>query len=206
MTKAYNIMGGSLSAVALKQLLQASYVYNKDKPTNVRQWIPDTSLSGERVQVYTHRRGKRVVVVHRGSQDINDWITNYQMATGYTGGPRFAYSLKIQKLAESKYGKENITTIGHSLGAKLAETSGKDSHEVIAYNGPTTQFDLFQKQGDNVTKIRTSGDPVSSLAPVRFHKPIDRNITVPTDSWNPLTQHSMEPLDGLQGRVGKFSR
>lgn len=120
------------------------------------------------------------------------------MVRGYTGGARFKHSYKIQKQAEAKYGAENITTTGHSLGAKLAEVSGKDSKEVIAYNGPTTQYDLFQPQGKNVVKVRTSGDPVSALAPIRYNKPRDRNITVKSDSWNPLYQHSMAPLDNIE--------
>lgn len=199
----YNIVGGALQIAVLQELLKASYSYDKKHPKSVRNFVPDNSLSGERVQVYVNKNNGRVVVVHRGSADINDWITNWQMANGYTGGARFKYSEKIQKLAESKYGKERITTIGHSLGAKLAETVGTNSREVIAYNGPTTQYDLFTRQGKNVTKVRSSGDPVSALSPWRIHQPSDRNVTISNDSWNPLTQHSMDPLNEQNGRVGR---
>ena len=45
---------------------------------------------------------------------------------------------KIQKQAEQKYGANNITTMGHSLGGRIAEKVGKKSAQIITYNKAAT--------------------------------------------------------------------
>ena len=56
---------------------------------------------------------------------------------------RYKHAKEIQDKKEKKYGKENVTTIGHSLGAKLASDLGGKSKEIIIYNKPITPGEIF---------------------------------------------------------------
>lgn len=60
----YNIVGGAIPAVILKELLSASYSYDKRNPKTIRRWIPDTELSGQRVQVYINKVTGKALVAH----------------------------------------------------------------------------------------------------------------------------------------------
>jgi hypothetical protein len=185
--------GKGLPVGDIQKLLKNSY---QAKPGDIDNWILDKSLSGKRVQVYKHRNTSQAVVVHRGTQGAKDWATDLYYATG--GDPkntrRFQHAADIQKKAESKYGANNITTLGHSLGAKVASTVGQNSKEIINLNKAVSPLDAVQKTSSKETNIRTSGDPVSALLPVRNTK---RVITIPSETYNPFKEHSTDTLNRL---------
>ena len=189
--KMYNIInGGSLSVKDTKDLLNASYSKSLN---NINGFIIDKALSGQRVQVYHNPNTNKAVVVHRGTADMSDWKTDLSMTLGVKG-KRFNHAKKIQKQAEEKYGKENIITIGHSLGAKIAEQYGSD--EIITLNKPTLPLDILKnkKVRNNQTDIKTSRDPVSILR--RFQKGKKAKV-MKSESFNLLKEHSVNALNRL---------
>lgn len=183
--------GGKIAVKNIKGLLKKSY---SDDLGDYNDYILDKELSDPRVQVYKKKGTNEAAVVHRGTKGLNDYLTDLQLTLGFdiSNTERAKHSKKIQKEAEHKYGKTNISTLGHSLGSKLASDVGQDSKEIININKAVAPQDLYKKQSDKEFNIRSSGDPVSAL----LHEN-KNNITIPSISFNPFTEHRTDILDRL---------
>jgi hypothetical protein len=189
-----------VSAKDLQHFLSKSY----DKTHHdYKKYQVDPHLSGQRVQVYYDSTKNHAVVVHRGTKGVQDWGTDASLLlTGYQkNNRRFAHAKNIQNQAEAKYGKQNISTLGSSLGAKIAEKVGKKTKEVITLNNPTIPLDLIKgkKLPKNQTDIRTSLDPISILRP--FQKASNKEITIPSKTLNPFREHSTDVLSRLHAET-----
>jgi hypothetical protein len=195
----------------LQHFLSKSYVKTHH---DYKNYQVDTHLTGQRVQVYYDSTKNHAVVVHRGTKGVQDCGTDASLLlTGYQkNNRRFAHARNIQSQAEAKYGPENITTLGSSLGAKIAEKVGNKTKEVITLNKPTIPMDLIKgrKLPKNQTDIRTSRDPVSILRP--FQKANNKEITIPSKTLNPFREHSTDVLSrmheetlfgGVRGKVSE---
>ena len=183
--------GGKLSSQDLQYFLKKSY----DKQhSNYKDFLLDKGLSGQRVQVYYNPKTNQAVTIHRGTKGVNDWITDARYALGDTSSKRFQHSAKIQGQAEQKYGAENVTSIGHSLGSQLAEkSSGKKVKEIITLNKPVNANDLiWYSVPQNQTDIRTTNDPVSLLRPLERGK---KAIELSSYTFNPFTEHRTDVLN-----------
>ena len=195
------LWGGKLSSKYIQDFLSKSYDQAKDAPNEIGDFVKDKSLSGQRGQVYHNPKTGQAVVVHRGSSGIHDWGNNLKMALGFSmkKTKRFQHAEKIQNEAQKKYGAKNISTLGHSLGAKIASDVGSKSGEIITLNKPVVGRDLFKNQQGkkkNETNIRTTGDAVSFL---------DKNsdFTIPSKSLNPLAEHSTDVMKRTDKEFGK---
>ena len=179
--------------MVIKNLLNSSY---SNKLSDIDDFKIDKDLSNQIVQVYYNPITGQAVVVHRGTAGINDVIVDTKLLFGFKNNNRFNDARKIQNLAESKYGPKNVSTIGHSLGAAIAEDVGKNSKEIITLNKPITPLDIFYKKkvGVNQYDIRTKRDPISLLKP--YQKDI-KDITIESTTNNPLVEHSTNTLDRL---------
>jgi len=156
------IKGGKLSSSELHDMLHGSYVPSEYKGGN--GWSRDDDLSTATTSVYKHDDG-RAVVAHRGTEGtVSDWGNNMKYATsgetGYKQTKRFKDAKETQKKAEEKYGQNKISTIGHSQGGLLAETLGKNGHEIITVNKATSPFS-DNSAGKNQHDIRSDCDKVS---------------------------------------------
>jgi hypothetical protein len=153
---------GKLKAKEVKDFLNASY--EKSPPNDLDGYILDKSLSSATAKVYYNPQTNHAVVAHRGTKGTADWSNNLAYALGaYEYTPRYKQGKKTQDKAEAKYGKQNISTLGHSQGAILARKLGTDTKEVINVNPAYT----FEKPAKNEYNIRSSTDVVSGLyAPV----------------------------------------
>jgi predicted alpha/beta-fold hydrolase len=177
----------------LKKVLKSSYSRKKE---NIDGYEKNKQLSGKRAQVYYDPSTKKAIVAHRGSQGVRDWIkTNTAMAVGYEGGKRFQHAKKIQNKAEKMYGAENVTTVGHSLGGRIAEKVGQKSSRVITYNKAVTPRSLLQPTSFHQTDIRTKQDVVSSLG--KFQKKKGENLEINSSS-NPVKAHGIQFLSRLK--------
>jgi len=187
------IEGLGLPAEDINKLLEKSY---EKKTADYGDYKVDNTLSGQRVQVYYNPKLEKAIVVHRGTDSIQDWGTNLSMNFGHRG-ERFKHARKIQRQAEDKYGKKNIITMGHSQGARWAEKLGRDTSEVITLNKPTLPADLISGDvvPENQTDIRTGGDPVSVLRPLQKGKETEKIKS----NWfsNPLIEHSVNVLERI---------
>lgn len=166
--------------------------YKGDKKLNEIDGLQmDKSLSGNRAQVYTDANGK-AYVVHRGTQGIQDIWTDMKLAFGDKSGKRFKYAKEIEDKAVKKYGAENITTLGHSLGASVAEKVGKDTAQVVTLNKPVNINDMVSyKVPKNQFDFKTQNDPVSFL---RQFQGGQKATNIESKSYNPLKEHTTSTL------------
>jgi len=186
--------GKGLYANVLRDFL--SNGYKKDQAKSLDGFQRDESLSGQRVQVYNKPDTKQTVVVHRGTQGFQDVLTDIKLAfhpSLYMKSNRFQHAKAIQEQAENKYGKENVTTVGHSLGAKLAADVGGKSKEIITYNKPIIPQEILKQTRKNETSIRTKMDPVSILG--SFNPNIKQ---VSTKTMNPIAAHATTQLGEIK--------
>jgi len=170
----------------LKDLLEASY----DKGiTDVDGYKKDEDLSTGKTKVFVNEEGK-TVVAHKGTDSMQDWKNNLAYAVGgnalYKTTDRYKQAKKVQREAEKKYGRENVSTIGHSQGGLLTELLGKKGTESITYNKASRPFTNVPSK--NQTDIRTSNDLISSLNTNK------KGITIKSKSFNPLKEHSLKRL------------
>jgi phage gp46-like protein len=189
--------GGKMSVGNIKGFMKNSY--EKD-PRNMADYEVDRELSGQRVQVYKNKNNNQAVVVHRGTKGLQDvWNdVKYAFGSNLKKTKRVKHAKKIQQKAQEKYGKENISTLGHSLGSKIAREVGNDTKEVIelnpAYNIPDA---LKKSKSKKLHTIRSQNDPVSLLVANKKH-----NTTIKSNSSNPLTEHATDVLDRIdQGKL-----
>jgi hypothetical protein len=192
--------GGGLHNDELYHFLFNSYSNGKD----YKYWVLDHSLSDNQVQVYFNNLNHLAVVVHRGSQDLQDWYENAKTAVGLNEGKRLEHSRIIQKKAELKYGPKNVITIGHSKGALHAEKVGQNSGEIITLNKPVTAWDVVsrKKVPEHQTDIKTGLDPVSFL---RRFQPGNKYEHIESGSYNPFKEHSTDVLvDSKEGLTEKY--
>lgn len=167
--------------------------YGEGIPSNVSI---DKSLSSKRVKVYKSNNDAKAYVVHRGTSNLKDWATDFKMLLGYEGGNRFKHSKKVQRKAEKKYGADNITTMGHSLGGRLAEKYGKNSSQIITYNKAATPRSIIESIIKPIqskqTDIRTKNDIVSIGSVLQKRR--KKQITLHSQSSNPIIAHNLEQL------------
>jgi hypothetical protein len=191
------LIGCGLPASTLKQFIDLSYETNSTQAP--AGYTIDKSLSDSRVKVYTSNKNSNVIVVHRGSAALSDWIDNALYAT--TGNVKssgtYKQHKKKQDAAIAKYGANNIISIGHSRGAKYAEELNKDNpvKEVITYNKAAGLHDVRQKNPSNQTDVKTSRDIVSLLTPLQQSS--NNVVTIKQDTLNPHTAHMTSALDTL---------
>ena len=160
------IDGGNLPVSTIQGLLKQSY---SSVPTDYKDYTLDKTLSGKRVQVYKQNNSPNAVVVHRGTNSIQDVGNDLKYVLGFdiSNSKRAKHSQEIQTKAEQKYGAENVSTLGHSLGSVLASQVGSKSKEIINLNKAVSPADAFTKTKRNEYNIRTSKDFVSLLLPIR---------------------------------------
>lgn len=192
-----NITGGKISTSDLSGLLKASY--NK-KINNVGGFVKDDKLSSKTSKVYHNKDTGQTVVAHRGTSGFTDWLNNAVYAVGgespYKMTPRYKEASKVQKRAESKYGSDNVSTIGHSQGGLQAEMLGKKSHEIITLNKATRPFGTVS--GKNQYDISSDKDLISSFNPFHHLNKKGNEIIVPSKSSNIINEHKINILNRLE--------
>ena len=184
--------GGKLAAGIIAKFIKASH----DKEYHdVGDFKIDRGLSHEWVKVYHNPKNNQAVVVHRGTADTADWWTDAKLLFQQKNNNRFKTSEKVQKAAEKKYGAENVTTIGSSLGGYLAEEFGQNSKEIITVSKPTTPLDVLKRKmkGEKQHDIRTTLDPIAILQ--NFQKG-EKDIVIPSKTLNPFDNHMGDKVSG----------
>ena len=188
------IKGRAISIGDLKTALDKSYSKSIVK-SGFNDFQVDPDLTTKETQTYVNSKTGQVLVVHRGTQGLRDVFTDIAYtATGYKG-KRFKDANKIQKQAESKYGAENISTLGHSLGSLVSSDVGSNSKEIINYNKPIIPW---SRKRENEYNISTENDPFSW-----FHKPkkTEKHIKIESNTVNPIQEHSINQLDKLENEM-----
>lgn len=182
------VKGGSLTASETGALIKSSY---DRKNKDIGDFKIDKKLSGRRTKVYFNEAENKPVIVHRGTDSIQDVGTDIGLMFGHRG-KRFAHAKKMQKKAEKKYGTENMHTLGHSLGGIVAEEMGGKSKNIITLNKAVSPWEINRKTGKNQTDIKTSNDPVSMLN--KFNHNGNKTSVIKSEGWNPLAEHSSDVM------------
>jgi len=192
------IKGGKVEVKYLNKLLNESYQSKNKTAANIDdRYYLDPELSTDKTKVYVDKNTNDITMVNRGTSDFKDVMTDAKMLFGYND-KRFNEPKEILGKIKQKYTDKNIDLIGHSLGAKIAETLGDDPRvkNVITLNKPTTPKDLIQKSKINSKQydIRTTGDLVSALQPFQTGP---NDIIISSETKNPYTEHKIDTLDRL---------
>lgn len=182
------VKGGSLTASETGALIKSSY---DRKNKDIGDFKIDKKLSGRRTKVYFNEAENKPVIVHRGTDSIQDVGTDIGLMFGYRG-KRFAHAKKMQKKAEKKYGTENMHSLGHSLGGIVTEEVGGKSKNIITLNKAVSPWEINRKTGKNQTDIKTSNDPVSMLN--KFNHNGNKTSVIKSEGWNPLAEHSSDVM------------
>ena len=147
------------------------------------------------VSTFEHPSGQVVVALRGTEGTAKDWSNNavYGLGgeTAYKFTPRYKRAKERVAELEKKYNPEDITIIGHSQGALLAEIVPSKAREIISLNKASRPQDaLFRRRKKNQYDIRSRFDPVSFF-------PLQKsNYTIDGVSLNPLAQHSYNILEG----------
>ena len=192
------IKGGKIQVKYLNTLLNESYKSKDKTATNIDdRYILDPELSTDKTKIYVDRNTNDIAMVNRGTSDFQDVLTDAKLIFGYND-KRFNEPKEILNKVKKKYTDKNIDLLGHSLGAKIAETLGDDPQvkNIITLNKPTTPKDLIKKTkiNDKQYDIRTTGDLVSALQPLQTDQ---NDIVIQSLTSNPYTEHKIDVLDRL---------
>lgn len=176
-------VGMGLSKTELKDFIKASYA-KKNTVKEVDGYKIDNSISTKKNKVYVNPEGK-VIVANAGTSDLYDWTYNAYVPLGlYHTTSRYKDAEKIQKEVIDKYGKENITNVGHSQSGELLRNLADRglTNEAVAFNPY-----IIGKKHEGVDVIRSSGDLVSMMTPYVKE-------TIPSKTRNPYTEHMPDVL------------
>jgi len=197
-----HIHGGALASNEIRGLLDASY--DKNIKNVDGGWVQDEDLSTGKSKVFYNPTTGKTAVSHRGTVGtMSDWSNNAAYALGgetlYKTTDRYKQAKAVQKAAEQKYGRDNLTTLGHSQGGLQAELLGKKGKETFTLNKATKPFS--NKPGKNQTDIRTTTDWVSALNPFSKAK---NTQSISLKGFNPLKAHATTSMKKLGSKMLGF--
>lgn len=186
-------IGGKMSISQFQKFLTNSY--SKKPEQKIDDFEYDPELSIDRAKVYHDPKTGQAVITHTGTDSATDWLNNLAIATNtYKYTPRYKNAKKVQEATEKKYGKQNVSTTGHSQGARLAEKLGKESKEILTLNKATNPFEQYSSK--NQTDVRSSGDWVSSLNPLGWMEK-NKKVVIPKQSNDIIKEHSPDVLSRI---------
>jgi len=182
------IRGGGLKANTLKSMIKSTY----DR-SNVEGW--QKIMDSPEVTAFKHPSGQVVIALRGTEGTAKDWSNNavYGLGgeTAYKQTPRYRRAKERVAQLEKQYNPEDMTIIGHSQGALLAEIVPTKAREIISLNSASRPQDMFyNKKKKNLYRIRAKFDPVSMF---NISNP---EYTINEKNLNPLRQHSYNILEG----------
>lgn len=146
--------------IYLDDVLKNSYAKNKAK--KMGDFELDEGLSNDNQQVYFNPKEKKLLYSITGTHNLSDVGTDLYLAAGNLKGTnRYKEAEKTFKQAKEKYGVDNATIAGHSLGASLAGYIGNPKKDQIYTLDKGATIGQPVRKGENA--FRTSGDAVSLL-------------------------------------------
>ena len=90
----------------------------------------DDSLSNDKNRVYKDNTTGKAFVLYTGTKDKKDIVTDIAISLGGLCNPiqnltqRYREAKRVATKVKNKYGADQVTAIGHSLGGGLAANSG----------------------------------------------------------------------------------
>jgi hypothetical protein len=165
-SKKIKLLGGGMKADLLKQFIDLSYKGN----TSIAPegYDIDAPLSDSRVKVYQKKGSNQVIVTHRGSVGLQDWLDNAKFLVAGKVKSTKTYKLHRERhlKAVEKYGAENIIGIGHSRAGLYLQELQKEVpiKEIITYNKAVGFYDALRENPEEQTDVKVKNDFVSLLS------------------------------------------
>lgn len=153
-------------ALTLHDVIKNSYAKHGDqeKAFQDQGYEYDPELSSHNQQVYYNKNAegnKKLLYSVSGSHNLSDWKTNFAVAIGQgKKTKRYNEAKDTLTKAKTKYGVDNATIAGHSLGGYMAGYVGNKNDNVLTLDKAAT---IGQKMRSNENAYRTGGDVVSAL-------------------------------------------
>jgi hypothetical protein len=180
--------GGNIDNEELKKFVDAGYK-TKSEAENIDGYILDKELSTKRDKIYHDPKTNKTVHTIAGTDKTLDWTNNLLIPLGlHQYSNRYKNAEKIQKGINKKYGKENVSVIGHSQSGHIVNdltNKGLVGSEAISLNPA-----IIGSHNKKLKVIRSSGDVVSALTLKN-----KKDKTINTGSYNPLYNHSSKILN-----------
>lgn len=157
--------------------------------SEVHGWQKDISLSGPDHAVF-HKGGK-AKIAYRGTDVKNkrDLGTDALIAIGaQDASSRMKRAVRTADTVSAKYGKENVSLTGHSLGGSQSQyVSRKRGLKATGFNAAMSPIDALRKRTyGNFHSISTANDPISKFTHHVVGR-IGRKTTVKQTKFNPHT-------------------
>lgn len=153
----------------LQDILSASYQSNRDAENTLQNhgYKLDREYSDRNAKVFVNPQGESNIVFRGSKAPVDFFRSDLLLGLGLNKlDPRQQESNNLIEKVQKKYNKDP-NLYGHSLGGSLAEKAAKatgNTGKIITYNKGASPFDIFQRNPNNQTDVRTSGDLVSSLS------------------------------------------
>ena len=180
--------GGNIDNHELAQFVDAGYK-KKSEAENIDGYVLDKELSTKRDKVYYDPNTGKAVHTIAGTDKAKDWSNNLLIPLGlHTMTNRYKNAEKIQKEANKKYGKDNLSLVSHSQSGNIAQNLAKK--KLVGDENITLNPAIIGSHNPKLKVVKSSGDVVSALT---FTNKKDKVIKSKT--WNPLTEHSTQILN-----------
>ena len=143
--------------------LKASYADTATQKTSLGKYgyQRDDDLSNDNQQVYFNPIQHKILYDIAGTHNLSDVGTDLYLAAGHLKDTnRYKEADATLQKAKSKYGVNEATVTGHSVGASIAGYVANKQDKVYTLDKGAT---IGQKIRSNETAYRTSGDAVSLL-------------------------------------------
>jgi len=178
--------GGNINKEELGKFVDAGYK-TKSEAENIDGYTLDKELSTKRDKVYANKEGK-VIHTIAGTDKATDWSNNLLIPLGlHTYSNRYKNAEKIQKEANKKYGKENVSVVSHSQSGNIAQNLAKK--KLVGDENVSLNPAIIGSHKPGLKVVKSSGDIVSALT-----IPNKKDKTINTGSWNPFYNHSTKIL------------
>ena len=127
-------------------------------------WIVDDELTTPESTVYHNEITKHSVIAFRGTAEKKDLKTDALLFLGIGGkSNRYKQSNELADRVISKYGQQNTSLTGHSLGADIASNVSKNKNlDAVSFSKGRKL--LPSKNAPRERVIRAVGDPFSGSA------------------------------------------
>lgn len=176
--------------VSLHDALRSSYGDKKAREQLLANgYNYDNSLSNGNQQVWYSPDQKKLLFNVAGTHNLKDWGTDLWLGLGgLKNTNRYKEADKKLAQAKQKYGVQNATITGHSLGGSIAQNIKKKGDQSYALDSGYTIGQKTRTKGGESHNYRTSGDIVSALSGT------SKNIKT---LKNPNIKTGILPIDGL---------
>ena len=171
----------------LKNFVDAGYK-KKSEAQEVNGYILDPDLSTKRDKIYVNPESGQVVHTIAGTDSLKDWSNNALIPLGlHQYSNRYKNSEKIQKKANEKYGKANVSVVSHSQSGNIAERLA--DRNLVGGDNTSLNPAIIGSHNKDMKVYKSIIDPVSLLTNTNRN-----DVHIIPRSLNPIYEHSSEIL------------